>query len=314
MTVLVIADHDNRTVRPATFNTITAARQIDPDIHVMVAGSQVNEAVVAIARALGVNKVLRADHPNLEAALADTTARQILAYLRGPVERYSHIVFPATAFGKDVAPRLAALLDVAPVSDIVKVVDANTFERPIYAGNALATVRSCDTVKVLTVRATAFAPAAPGGGTAAIEDIAAVDEVGKTRFIERRMSASERPELASADIVVSGGRALGSAENFDALIGPLADKLGAAVGASRAAVDSGYAPNDLQVGQTGKIVAPKLYLAVGISGAIQHIAGMKDADVIVAINKDPEAPIFGIADFALEADLFTAVPQITAAL
>ncbi|RZT08229.1 electron transfer flavoprotein alpha subunit apoprotein [Duganella sp. CF402] len=315
MTVLVIADHDQRTVRAATLSTIAAALELGPEVHVLVAGHGADAVAVQLANIAGVAKVLQADDPVHAAALAERVAGQVLACLGASAGRYSHVLFPATANGKDAAPRLAAKLDVAPIGDVVKVIDADTFERPIYAGNALATVRSRDAVKVLTVRATAFAAAAAAtGAAAAIEHIAAVADGGKARLVRSAVSASERPELASAAIVVAGGRALASAANFDAVIGPLADKLGAAIGASRAAVDAGYAPNDLQVGQTGKIVAPRLYLAVGISGAIQHIAGMKDADVIVAINQDPEAPIFGFADFGLEADLFTAVPQITAAL
>ncbi len=314
MAVLVIADHDNRHAGAATLSTVSAAREIDTDIHVLVAGDSADSVAQALARVSGVTRVLHADHPGLAVALAESLSAQVLAQVAAEKGRYTHLLFPATASGKDVAPRVAALLDVAPVSEITMVIDAGTFERPIYAGNAIATVRSRDAIKVLTVRATAFAPAQAGDAAAPVERIGPAEHHCRTRFVGSQVSASDRPELAAAKVVVSGGRALSSAENFDAIIKPLADKLGAAIGASRAAVDAGYAPNDLQVGQTGKIVAPKLYLAVGISGAIQHIAGMKDSDVIVAINKDPEAPIFGIADFALEADLFTAVPQITEAL
>lgn len=314
MAVLVIADHDNRCIRAATLNALSAARQIDPEVHILVAGHNAGDVAAKLAHFSGVSKVFHADHPGLEAALAESLCAQVLSHIARQEEKYSHILLPATSSGKNVAPRIAAMLDVAPISEITGVIAGDTFERPIYAGNAVATVRSRDAIKVLTVRATAF-PLAQAGDVAARVEKIAVDDIGcNTRFIERKVSESDRPELASAKFVVSGGRALSSAENFDAIIKPLADKLGAAIGASRAAVDAGYAPNDLQVGQTGKIVAPKLYLAVGISGAIQHIAGMKDSGVIIAINKDPEAPIFGIADIGLEADLFTVIPQITEAL
>ncbi len=310
MTVLVIAEHDNNSIKGATLNTVTAAKAIGGDVHVLIAGANAGAAAAAAAQIAGVAKVLHAD----SAAFADSLAENVAAQVLAVASSYSHILFPATASGKNVAPRVAAKLDVGQLSEITKVVSADTFERPIYAGNAIATVQSSDTVKVATVRATAFDPAATTGGSAAVETLAAVADSGKSSFVGREVTKSERPELVGAKIVVSGGRALGSAEKFNEVMSPLADKLGAALGASRAAVDAGYAPNDLQVGQTGKIVAPQLYVAVGISGAIQHLAGMKDSKVIVAINKDPEAPIFQVADFGLEADLFTAVPELIKAL
>jgi len=310
MTALVIAEHDNASIKSATLNAITAAKQAGGDVHVLVAGSNAGAAAAAAAQIAGVAKVLHADGAAFADGLAENVAAQVLAVAGA----YSHIVFPATAAGKNVSPRVAAKLDVAQVSEITKVVSADTFERPIYAGNAIATVQSSDKVKVLTVRGTAFDPAATTGGAGAVETIAAVGDSGSSAFVGREVTKSERPELTAAKIVVSGGRALGSAEKFNEVMSPLADKLGAALGASRAAVDAGYAPNDLQVGQTGKIVAPQLYVACGISGAIQHLAGMKDSKVIVAINKDPEAPIFQVADFGLEADLFAAVPELVKAL
>ena len=310
MTALVIAEHDNASIKSATLNAITAAKQTGGDVHVLVAGSNAGAAAAAAAQIAGVAKVLHADGAQFADGLAENVAAQVLAVAGG----YSHLVFPATAAGKNVSPRVAAKLDVAQVSEITKVVSADTFERPIYAGNAIATVQSSDAVKVLTVRGTAFDAAATTGGSAAVESIAAVGDSGSSAFVGREVTKSERPELTAAKIVVSGGRALGSAEKFNEVMSPLADKLGAALGASRAAVDAGYAPNDLQVGQTGKIVAPQLYVACGISGAIQHLAGMKDSKVIVAINKDPEAPIFQVADFGLEADLFTAVPELIKSL
>ena len=310
MTVLVIAEHDNHSIKGATLNVVTAAKAIGGDVHVLVAGANAGAAAAAAAQIAGVAKVLHAD----SAAFADSLAENVAAQVLAVASSYSHILFPATASGKNVAPRVAAKLDVAQVSEITKVVSADTFERPIYAGNAIATVQSADAIKVLTVRGTAFDGAAATGGSAAVETVAAVADSGKSSFVGREVTKSERPELAGAKIVVSGGRALGSAEKFNEVLPPLADKLGAALGASRAAVDAGYAPNDWQVGQTGKIVAPQLYVAVGISGAIQHLAGMKDSKVIVAINKDPEAPIFQVADFGLEADLFTAVPELVKAL
>ena len=310
MTALVIAEHDNASLKSATLNTVTAAAACGGDVHVLVAGENAAAAAQAAAQIAGVTKVLHADGAALKDGLAENLAAQVLAV----AGNYSHILFPATASGKNAAPRVAAKLDVAQISDITKVVGADTFERPIYAGNAIATVQSGDTVKVITVRGTGFDAAAATGGSAAVESIAAVADSGKSSFVGRELSKSDRPELTAAKIIVSGGRALGSAEKFEEVMTPLADKLGAAIGASRAAVDAGYAPNDLQVGQTGKIVAPQLYVACGISGAIQHLAGMKDSKVIVAINKDPEAPIFSVADYGLEADLFTAVPELVKAL
>ncbi|MFN3618008.1 MAG: electron transfer flavoprotein subunit alpha/FixB family protein [Aquabacterium sp.] len=310
MTALVIAEHDNASIKSATLNAITAAKAAGGDVHVLVAGANAGAAAAAAAQIAGVTKVLHADGAQFADGLAENVAAQVLAVASG----YSHIVFPATASGKNVAPRVAAKLDVAQVSEITKVISADTFERPIYAGNAIATVQSADPVKVLTVRGTAFDAAPTTGGSASVETVAAVADAGTSSFVGREVTKSERPELTAAKIVVSGGRALGSADKFNEVMLPLADKLGAAVGASRAAVDAGYAPNDLQVGQTGKIVAPQLYVAVGISGAIQHLAGMKDSKVIVAINKDPEAPIFQVADFGLEADLFTAVPELVKSL
>jgi len=309
MTALVIAEHDNASLKAATLNTVTAAAACGGDVHVLVAGHNAAAAAQAAAQVAGVSKVLHADGPSLAHGLAENVAAQVLALASG----YSHILFAATAAGKNVAPRVAALLDVAQVSDITKVISADTFERPIYAGNAMATVQSADATKVLTVRTTGF-DAAAQGGSAAVESVAAVADSGQSSFVKSELAKSDRPELTAAKIVVSGGRALGSAEKFNEVMTPLADKLGAALGASRAAVDAGYAPNDWQVGQTGKIVAPQLYVAAGISGAIQHLAGMKDSKVIVAINKDPEAPIFSVADYGLEADLFTAVPELVKAL
>ena len=310
MTALVIAEHDNASIKPATLNTVTAAAACGGDVHVLVAGHNAAEAAKAAGQIAGVSKVIHADSDALAHGLAENVAAQVLA-LAGS---YSHILFPATASGKNVAPRVAAKLDVAQISDITKVDSPDTFERPIYAGNAIAIVQSGDPVKVLTVRTTGFDAAAATGGSAAVETVSATADSGKSSFVGQEIAKSDRPELTAAKIVVSGGRALGSAEKFNEVITPLADKLGAAIGASRAAVDAGYAPNDLQVGQTGKIVAPQLYVAAGISGAIQHLAGMKDSKVIVAINKDEEAPIFSVADYGLVADLFTAVPELTQAL
>jgi len=309
MTVLVIAEHDNASIKGATFNVVTAAAQCGGEVHVLVAGHNAAAAASAAARIAGVAKVLQADDACLADGLAESVAAQVLAI----AGHYSHVLFAATASGKNVAPRVAAKLDVAQVSDIICVVDAATFERPIYAGNAIATVQSDDAIKVVTIRTTAF-DAASQGGTAPVEIIAPVCDNAGSSLVGREVTKSDRPELTAAQIVVSGGRALGSNENFMHMLTPLADKLGAALGASRAAVDAGYAPNDWQVGQTGKIVAPDLYFACGISGAIQHLAGMKDSKVIVAINKDAEAPIFGIADYGLEADLFTAIPELVNAL
>ncbi|WP_295374365.1 electron transfer flavoprotein subunit alpha/FixB family protein [uncultured Pseudacidovorax sp.] len=310
MTALVIAEHDNQSIKPATLNTVTAAAACGGDVHVLVAGQNAGAAAQAAAQIAGVAKVIHADGASLAEGLAENVAAQVLA-LAGD---YSHILFPATAAGKNVAPRVAAKLDVAQISDITKVDSPDTFERPIYAGNAIATVQSADAKKVITVRTTGFDPAAATGGSAQVETKDAAADSGKSAFVGREVSKNDRPELTAAKIIVSGGRALGSSEKFQEVMTPLADKLGAAIGASRAAVDAGYAPNDLQVGQTGKIVAPQLYVAAGISGAIQHLAGMKDSKVIVAINKDPEAPIFSVADYGLEADLFTAVPELVKAL
>jgi len=310
MTALVIAEHDNNSIKGATLNTVTAALECDKDVHVLVAGANAAAAAAAAAKIVGVSKVLHADDAGLAHGLAENVAAQVLDIAKN----YGHILFPATASGKNIAPRVAAKLDVGQVSDITKVESADTFERPIYAGNAVATVQSLDPIKVLTVRTTGFDAAAAEGGSAAVETLTAIAATDKTTFVGSEIAKNDRPELTAAKIVVSGGRALGSAEKFAEVMTPLADKLGAAMGASRAAVDAGYAPNDWQVGQTGKIVAPQLYVACGISGAIQHLAGMKDSKVIVAINKDGEAPIFSVADYGLEADLFVAVPELVAAL
>jgi electron transfer flavoprotein alpha subunit len=309
MTALVIAEHDNATLKGATLNTVAAAAQCGGDVHVLIAGHNAGAAAAAAAQIAGVAKVIHADAPGFEHGLAENVAAQVLAI----ASNYSHILFPATASGKNVAPRVAAALDVGQLSDITKVISADTFERPIYAGNAIATVQSTDVKHVITVRTTGFDPAATGG-SATVETVTAALGDGKSEFKGSEIAKSDRPELTAAKIIVSGGRALGSAEKFNDVMTPLADKLGAALGASRAAVDAGYAPNDWQVGQTGKIVAPQLYVACGISGAIQHLAGMKDSKVIVAINKDPEAPIFSVADYGLEADLFEAVPELIKAL
>jgi len=306
MPILVIAEHDHASVKPATLNTVTAALAIGGDVHVLVAGANAAEAGAAAAQIAGVAKVIVADGASLTEGLAENVAAQVLAI----ASNYSHILFPSTAAGKNVAPRVAARLDVAQISDITKVDAPDTFERPIYAGNAIATVQSSDAIKVITVRTTGFDAAASSGGSATIENADAVADSGKSSFVGREVTKSDRPELTAAKIIVSGGRALGSAEKFTEVMTPLADKLNAGLGASRAAVDAGYAPNDWQVGQTGKIVAPQLYIAAGISGAIQHLAGMKDSKVIVAINKDEEAPIFSVADYGLVADLFTAVPEL----
>jgi electron transfer flavoprotein alpha subunit len=310
ISALVIAEHDHRSLKPSTLNTIAAANLIAQpaggQVHVLVAGTACSDAAAAASKVSGETKVLLADDAVLKDQLAENVAAQVLAIASG----YSHILAPATAFGKNLLPRVAAKLDVAQVSDIIAIHSADTFERPIYAGNVIATVQSNDAIKVITVRTTAFdSPAL--GGAAPVETIAAVSDFGKSTFASREIAVSDRPELTAARVVISGGRGLGSAENFK-LLEPLADKLNAAMGASRAAVDAGYAPNDWQVGQTGKIVAPELYIAVGISGAIQHLAGMKDSKVIVAINKDPDAPIFGVADYGLVGDLFEVLPQLTA--
>lgn len=306
MSVLVIAEHDNQSIKPATLNTIAAAQKIGGDIHVLVSGKGCGAAAEHAAKAVGVAKVLVADSDSLGDQLAENLAAQILAVASG----YSHILAPSTSVGKNVLPRVAAKLDVAQISDIISVESADTFTRPIYAGNVIATVQSSDATKVITVRTTAFDPVAAEGGSAAIENLSAAADSGKSTFVSREVAKSDRPELTAAGTIISGGRGMGSAENFSVL-NPLADKLNAAIGASRAAVDAGYAPNDWQVGQTGKIVAPQLYMAFGISGAIQHLAGMKDSKVIVAVNKDPEAPIFGVADYGLVGDLFEVVPQLT---
>ena len=310
MTALVIAEHDNSTIKPATLNAISAAAQCGGHVHVLVAGFNATAAVTAAAQIAGVSTVIHADEAGLKDGLAENVAAQVLGIAAG----YSHIIFAATASGKNIAPRVAARLDVGQVSDVTKVISADTFERPIYAGNAVATVQALDAIKVLTVRSTGFDPVAANGGSAAVESLTAVPAAVSVRFLGSEIAKCDRPELTAARIIVSGGRALGSGEKFADIIAPLADKLGAGMGASRAAVDAGYAPNDWQVGQTGKIVAPELYIACGISGAIQHLAGMKDSKVIVAINKDPEAPIFSVADYGLVADLFAAVPELTAAL
>lgn len=311
MTILVVADHDHHTLNPATLNAVTAAAALGGDIHLLLAGSGAAAVAESAAGINGVAKVLLADAPHYAHGLPEP-----LAALAAQVAKdggYSHVVLAANAAGKNLAPRLAALLDAQQISDVAAVVSADVFERPIYAGSVVATVQSSDPIKVLTVRTTAFAPAAATGGAGVVEGVAPAADPGLSRFVAAELSQSARPELTAARVVVSGGRGMGSAENFH-IVNALADKLGAAVGASRAAVDAGYAPNDLQVGQTGKIVAPELYLAVGISGAIQHLAGMKDSKIIVAINKDEEAPIFQIADYGLVADLFKAVPELTEAL
>jgi electron transfer flavoprotein alpha subunit len=308
MVALVIAEHDNASLKGSTLNTVTAAAQCGGDVHVLVAGSACGAAASAAAAIAGVAKVIVADAPHFADGLAENVAEQVLA-LAGA---YSHILAPATAYGKNILPRVAAKLDVAQISEITKVDAPDTFERPIYAGNAIATVQSGDKVKVITVRTTGF-DAAATGGSAAIENAAAVADSGKSAFVGRELAKSDRPELTAAKVIVSGGRGMGSGDNFK-ILEPLADKLGAAMGASRAAVDAGFVPNDWQVGQTGKIVAPSLYIAVGISGAIQHLAGMKDSKVIVAINKDPEAPIFSVADYGIVGDLFEVVPELVKAL
>jgi electron transfer flavoprotein alpha subunit len=310
MTALVIAEHNNSSILGATLNTVTAAKACGGDVHLLVAGQNAGEAARAAAQISGVAKVLHADAESLAHGLAENIAAQVQA-LAGT---YTHILFASTASGKNCAPRVAAKLDVAQISDVTKVVAPDTFERPIYAGNAIATVQSIDAIKVMTVRTTGFDAAAATGGSASVETVDAVADSGKSKFISAEIAKSDRPELTAAKIIVSGGRALGSHEKFDEVLTPLADKLGAAIGASRAAVDAGYAANDLHVGQTGKIVAPELYIAVGISGAIQHLAGMKDSKVIVAINTDEEAPIFGVANYGLVADLFQAVPELVKAL
>ncbi|MEA1028080.1 electron transfer flavoprotein subunit alpha/FixB family protein [Pseudomonas sp. N-137] len=310
MPILVIAEHDNVSIKGATLCTVTAATKLGEEVHLLVAGEKADAVAQEAACIVGVSKVLYADDACLANGLAENLAAQVIALAEG----YSHILFPATANGKNVAPRVAAKLDVAQISEITNVVSSDTFERPIYAGNAIATVQSTDAVKVISVRATGFDAAAASGGNAIVESAPAVTANDRSSFVSRQITESDRPELTAAKIIVSGGRALGASDKFREVLTPLADKLGAALGASRAAVDAGYAPNDWQVGQTGKIVAPELYVACGISGAIQHLAGMKDSKVIVAINSDPEAPIFSVADYGLVEDLFTAVPDLCGAL
>jgi len=304
MAALVIAEHDNASLKASTLNTVTAAVQCSNEVHILIAGHDCAAAGAAAAQIAGVTKVLIAEGAQFADGLAENIAEQALAI----ATNYTHVFAPATAYGKNILPRVAARLDVGQISEITKVDSPDTFERPIYAGNAIATVQSIDAIKVITVRATGF-DAAATGSSAAIEKITAVADSGKSAFVSRELAKSDRPELTAAKIIVSGGRGMGSAENFK-ILEPLADKLGAAMGASRAAVDAGYVPNDWQVGQTGKIVAPQLYIAVGISGAIQHLAGMKDSKTIVAINKDPEAPIFSVADYGLVGDLFEAIPAL----
>lgn len=305
MSVLVLAEHDHKSIKPVTLNIVTAARKIDSDVHVLVAGTDCAGAAEAASKIHGVTKVLKCDAPELSHRLAENLA----PLLAGMADNYTHLMAPASTFGKNVMPRVAAMMDTQQISDITAVHDADTYDRPIYAGNAIATVKSSDAKKVITVRGTAFDPVAAEGGNSPIEDVASTGDAGLSSFVKQELSESDRPELTAASIVVSGGRGVGSSEDF-ALIEKLADKLGAAVGASRAAVDAGYVPNDYQVGQTGKVVAPDLYIAIGISGAIQHLAGMKGAKTIVAINKDEEAPIFNVADYGLVADLFDAVPEL----
>ena len=309
MTILVIAEHDQQTIKSATLNTVAAAVKIGGEVHLLVAGSACSGAAAQAAALQGVAKVLVAD----AAQYASQTAENLAALVVANASAYTHILAPATTFGKNLLPRVAAFLDVAQISEITAVESADTFVRPIYAGNAMATVQSQDPVKVITVRTTAFDPVATGAA-APVESLALAADTGLTVLQGRELTKSERPELGAAKIIVSGGRGLGSGENYHRLLEPLADKLGAALGASRAAVDAGFVPNDYQVGQTGKVVAPQLYVAVGISGAIQHLAGMKDSKVIVAINKDPEAPIFQVADYGLVADLFETIPQLENAL
>ncbi|GAB7550160.1 electron transfer flavoprotein subunit alpha/FixB family protein [Cupriavidus sp. 8B] len=310
MTILVIAEHDNISLKAVTLNTISAAQKIGGPIHVLIAGHNAGGAAEAASSVAGAARVLLADAPHLEAGLTENVEATVLAIVRDPAKGYSHILAPATAYGKNIAPRVAAKLDVAQISDIIAVNSADTFERPIYAGNAIATVQSADPIKVITVRTTGFDTVAAEGSSADIEKIEAAADRGISQFVSREVTKLDRPELTSANIIVSGGRGLGNGENYRKVLEPLANQLNAALGASRAAVDAGFVPNDYQVGQTGKIVAPQLYIAVGISGAIQHLAGMKDSKVIVAINKDPEAPIFSVADYGLVGDLFGVVPDL----
>jgi len=309
MSILVVAEHDNASIKPSTLNTVTAAANLGDDVHLLVAGAGCQAAADAGSKIAGVAKVLKCESAEYEHGLAENMAPLIQSIASG----YSHVLAPATTFGKNVMPRAAALLDTQQISDISGIESADTFERPIYAGNAIATVQSSDPIKLITVRSTAFEPAAESGGSAGVEDVAATGDTGLSTFVGQELTKSERPELTTARIVISGGRGMQSGDNFP-MLEKIADKLGAAVGASRAAVDAGYVPNDYQVGQTGKVVAPDLYIAVGISGAIQHLAGMKDSKVIVAINKDEEAPIFQVADYGWVADLFEAVPELEAEL
>ena len=309
MSILVIAEHANDHLKNSTLNTVSAACQLGEDIHMLIAGYQCKAAVEAASQVLGVKKILHID----AIYLADELAENVVAQIMPLAKNYSHILAPATSFGKNILPRLAALLDVAQISDVIKIHGANSYDRPIYAGNAIASVESKDAIQLLTVRTTAFDAALATGGNASIETLSPVADTGKTRFVGREVAKSDRPELTAARVIVSGGRGMGSADNFK-ILEPLADRLGAAMGASRAAVDAGFVPNDWQVGQTGKIVAPQLYIAVGISGAIQHLAGMKDSKVIVAINKDAEAPIFSVADYGIVGDLFQIVPELVEAL
>jgi electron transfer flavoprotein alpha subunit len=311
MTTLLIAEHDNANLKVSTRNTLTAAAKLGNDVDILIAGHNCQAVAQAAASLVGVRKVLVADAAHLADGLAENLANLTVQTVKAG--GYSHVLTPATTFGKNFLPRVAAMLDVAQISDIVSVVDANTFVRPIYAGNALCTVESRDSIKVISVRPSAF-EAAADGGSAAVEAVTPPADTGTTKLVGRELSVSARPELGAAKVIVSGGRGMGSGDNYHQLLEPLADKLGAALGASRAAVDAGFVPNDYQVGQTGKIVAPQLYIAVGISGAIQHLAGMKESKVIVAINKDPDAPIFQVADYGLVADLFEAVPQLTASI
>ena len=310
MASLVIAEHNNLSLNAATLHTVAAALQCNAEVDVLIMGNSTDAVALEVSKIFGVRKVIQVDAPHFANQLAEPLAAQVLAI----ANQYSHIFAPATACGKNVMPRVAAKLDVAQLSDITKVISSDTFERPIYAGNAIATIQSIDSIKAITVRTTSFEPAKAIGGSANIEKLTPVPDAGQSTFMSRDLNQSDRPELAGAKIIVSGGRGLGSGEAYQELVVPLADKLGAALGASRAAVDAGYVPNDYQVGQTGKIVAPDLYIAIGISGAIQHLAGMKSSKVIVAINKDPDAPIFSVADYGLVADLFAAVPELTAAL
>ena len=309
MSILILVEHDNQEVKASTLNTVTAARQLGDDVHALVVGFNCDQVVTTSAKIVGINKVLKIDSTEYEYGLVENTALVV----ENLAKSYSHVLAPASTFGKNLMPRVAAMLDVQQISDISEIVSEDTFIRPIYAGNALATVQSTDSIKLITVRTTTFDAAAEEGGDAEVEELSSSGDVGLSQFVKHDLTRSERPELTTASIVISGGRGMQSGENFN-MLERIADKLGAAVGASRAAVDAGYVPNDYQVGQTGKVVAPDLYIAVGISGAIQHLAGMKDSKVIVAINKDEEAPIFQVADYGWVADLFTAIPELEAAI